>query len=257
MPKRRQGDARQLCGLAAYRKAIDWRMLMDLLKTVIWIVIAVGAAGLVYVFVVLPWQLRRGATNAKLQRSLPGDDLVTSPKTGYTQAITIRAPKAEVWRWLVQIGYKRAGWYTYDFLHRLVGIAGCVDDERRSAKRIIPELQDLGIGDVIEIAPGMGYTVVGLEPEQALILRSILDTVKWESVSGNDPLPEKYLMSSWVWFLEKIDEKTTRLIVRVRSDHNPGLLSTLSTRIPNALGRLLMQPRTLRVLKQRAEMSAR
>jgi hypothetical protein len=228
---------------------------MDLLKTVILIGIAVGTAGLVYVFVVLPWQLRRGATNAKLQRSLPGDDLVTSPKTGYTQAITISAPKAEVWRWLVQIGYKRAGWYTYDFLHRLAGIAGCVDDERRSAKRIIPELQDLGVGDVIEIAPGMGYAVVDLEREQALILQMILDTTRWESVSSDDPLPEKYLRSSWVWFLEEIDQKTTWLIVRVRSDHSPGILNVLSTRFPNALGRLLMQPRTLRVLKQRAEMS--
>jgi hypothetical protein len=230
-------------------------MKMDKVKTAIGIGIAGGVAGLVYVFVVLPWQLRRGATNAKIHRSLPGDDLVPSPKTGYTQAITIEAPISEVWPWLVQIGYKRAGWYTYDFLHRLAGIAGCVDDERRSAKRIIPELQDLGVGDVIEIAPGMGYSVVGLEPQQVLILQSILDTVRWESVSSDDPLPEKYLRSSWVWFLEEIDEKTTRLIVRVRSDHNPGLLSTLSTRIPNALGRLLMQPRTLRVLKQRAEMS--
>ena len=228
---------------------------MDILKTVIGIGIAAGVAGFVYVFVVLPWQLRRGATNANIQRSLPGDDLVPSSKSGYTQAITISAPKSEVWRWLVQIGYKRAGWYTYDFLHRLVGIAGCVDDERRSAQRIIPELQYLGVREVIEIAPGMGYSVVGLEAEQALITQSILDTGKWKSVSNEDPLPEKYLRSSWVWFLEEIDEKTTRLIVRVRSDHNPGLLSTLSTRIPNALGRLLMQPRTLRVLKQRAEMS--
>ena len=134
---------------------------MDLLKIFLWIGIAAGAAGLVYVFVVLPWQLRRGATNAKLQRSLPGDDIVANPKTGYTQAITIMAPKAEVWQWLVQIGYKRAGWYTYDFLHRLVGVAGCVDDERRSAKRIIPELQDLKVGDVVEIGPGMGYVVAG------------------------------------------------------------------------------------------------
>jgi hypothetical protein len=138
-----------------------------------------------------------------------------------------------------------------------VGIAGCVDDERCSAKRIIPELQDLGVGDVIEIAPGMGYTVEGLEPEQVLILQSILDAGKWESVSSDDPLPEKYLRSGWVWFLDEIDEKTTRLIVRVRSDHDPGLLSTLSTAISNMLGRMVMQPKTLRVLKQRAEMSAR
>ncbi len=69
---------------------------MDMVKIVIGIGIAVVVAGLVYGFVVLPWQLRRGAT--KIQRSLPGDDLVLSPKTGYTQAITIRAPKSEVWR---------------------------------------------------------------------------------------------------------------------------------------------------------------
>ena len=228
---------------------------MDILKIGIGIGIVGGVVGSAYALVVRPWQLQRGATDAEARRSLPGDDLVPTPKSAYTQAITIRAPKSKVWPRLVQIGYKRAGWYSHDFLHRLVGVAGCVDDERCSAKRIIPELQDLMVGDVVEIAPGMGYAVAGLEPEQALILQTILDAGKWESVSSDDPLPEKYLRSSWVWFLEEIDEKTTRLIVRVRSDHNPGLLSTLSARIPNALGRLLMQPRTLRVLKQRAEMS--
>ena len=35
------------------------------------------------------------------------------------------------------------------------------------------------------------------------------------------------------------------------------VLSTLSTGISNMLGRMVMQPKTLRVLKQRAEMSAR
>jgi hypothetical protein len=228
-------------------------MMMDKLKTGIGIGLAVGVAGVVYALVIRPRQSRQGATDAKVRRPLPGDDLVPSPKSGYTQAITIRAPKSEVWPWLVQIGYKRAGWYSHDFLHRLVGIAGCVDDERSSAKRIIPELQDLKVGDVVEIAPGMGYTVVGLEPEQALILHSILDTHTWESVSSNDPLPEKYLSSSWVWFLEEVDEKTTRLIVRLQSDHDPGLLSTLSTRLSDALGRMVMQPKTLRTLKQRAE----
>jgi len=134
-----------------------------------------------------------------------------------------------------------------------MGIAGCVDDERRSAKRIIPELQDLKVGDVVEIAAGMGYVVAGLEPEQALILQSRLDAGKWQSFSSSDPLPQKYLSSSWVWFLEETDERTTRLIVRVRSDYSPGMLTTLSTRISNELGSLVMQPKTLRVLKQRAE----
>ena len=103
----------------------------------------------------------------------------------------------------------------------------------------------------------MGYVVAGIEPEQALILQSRVDTGKWESLSSSDPLPDKYLCSSWVWFFEEIDNQTTRLIVRVRSDTNPGLLSTLSMGIPNELGSLVMQPKTLRTLKQRAEMSVR
>ena len=232
-------------------------MRMDKLKVGIGIGITVGVAGFVYALLIRPWQLRRDATNAEVRRALPGDDLVPDPKCGYTQAVTIRAPASEVWPWLIQIGYKRAGWYSHDFLHRLVGIAGSVDDERGSAKRIIPELQGLKVGDVIEIAPGMGYTVAGIEKEQALILQSRIDTARWESLSSNDPLPKKYLISSWIWYLEEIDEKTTLLIVRVRSDYSPGLLSTLTTSIPNELGNLVMQPKTLRGLKQRAEMSVR
>ena len=226
---------------------------MDILAIGIGTGIAVGVAGSVYALVIRPWVLRRGATDAEALCSLPGDDLVSDPKCGYTQAITIEASASEVWPWLVQIGYQRAGWYSHDFLHRLVGIAGCVDDKHRSAKRIIPELQDLNVGDVVEIAPGMGYVVADLEPEQVLLMQSKLDAGKWESVASSDPLPEKYLSSSWVWLLEETDERTTRLIVRVRTDHSPGILSTLSTRIANDVGALVMQPKTLRVLKQRAE----
>ena len=105
----------------------------------------------------------------------------------------------------------------------------------------------------MEIAPGMGYVVTDIKPEQALILQSLIDAGKWESVSSDDPLPEKYLHSSWVWLLEAIDEKTTRLVVRVRSDYSPGLLTTVGSVIPNELGSLVMQPKTLRGIKQRAE----
>ena len=189
---------------------------MDKRKVGIGIGITAGIAGFVYALLVRPRQLQQGATDAEVRRALPGDDLVPDPKCGYTHAVTINAPASEVWPWLVQIGYKRAGWYTHDFLHRLVGIAGSVGDERGSAKRIIPELQDLTIGDLIEVAPGMGYTVAGIEKEQALILQSRMDTARWQSLSSNDPLPENYLISSWVWYLEEMDEKTTRLIVRVR-----------------------------------------
>ena len=73
----------------------------------------------------------------------------------------------------------------------LMRIAGSVDDEHGFANRIIPELQDLRVGDVVAIAPRMGYVVAGVEPEQALILQSRPDTGKWESLSSSDSLPER------------------------------------------------------------------
>ena len=88
-----------------------------------------------------------------------------------------------------------------------MGIAGSVGDARDSAKRIIPELQNLQVGDVVDIAPDMGYVVAGIEPERMLILHSRVDTGTWQSVPNSESLPEKYYISSWVWLLEEIDEK--------------------------------------------------
>jgi hypothetical protein len=214
---------------------------------------AVGAMAAMYAFVVRPWQLRRGATDEEVGRELPGDDLVPKSKHGYTQAITIDAPPADVWPWLVQIGHKRAGWYSHDGLHRLMGIAGSVEDEQRSAEHIIPSLQDLKVGDLIEIAPGMGYRVVQLEPQRALVLLSRVDMDEWRSLEEGEPLPEQYLISSWAWYLEETADGKTRLIVRVRSNYGGGVGNALAVVIPNELGSLVMQPKTMREIKARAE----
>jgi hypothetical protein len=215
---------------------------------------ALSAVTAMYVFVIRPWQLRRGATDEEVNRELPGDDLVPNSKHGYTQAITIDAPPAKVWPWVVQIGYKRAGWYSHDGLHRMMGIAGSVENEEQSAERIIPELQDLKVGDVIEIAPEMGYRVVRLEPERAMVLLSRVATIgDWRSLEDDEPLSDEYLISSWTWYLEEIEGGKTRLIVRVRSDYSGSLGTTLAVVVPNELGSLVMQPKTMQGIKGRVE----
>jgi hypothetical protein len=145
---------------------------------------------------------RWGATDAEVQQPLPGDDLVPHPRIVTTRAITIQASTADVWPWLVQIGYKRAGWYSYDFAHRLLGCAGSVDDDRRSANRIIPQLQELKIGDSIHIAAPLGYQVTAIEPERVLLLHSGIDTSTGRPLDPTGAPPDRYLNSSWVWFLE-------------------------------------------------------
>jgi len=188
---------------------------------------------LLYAVAFRPWHLHRGATLAEVLLPLPGDDLVPSPRFSYTQAISIEARPDEVWPWLVQIGYGRAGWYSHDWIHRLLGIAGSLDDDRRSADRVIPELQDLRGGDLVELAPGMGLEVVQLEPGRFLLM---------ENEAG-----------SWVWALDPADGDTTRLIVRFRGTWEPGLANDLMYGAANELGSLVMQPKTLQGIKLRVE----
>jgi len=205
------------------------------------LVLGIVAFGVIYAFVIRPWHLRMGSTKDEIQRSLPGDDLVSNPRFVWNQAITIHASAAEVWPWLVQIGNQRAGWYSWDVIHRFLGVAGCVDDDRRSANRIIPELQNLEVGDVIRMMPedmGMpGYTVVSIEPDRALVTR----------------IDDKVNPVSWVWVLDPIDAKTTRLITRFRQYWEPSLANTLMFGIADELGSLVMTPKTLSGIKQRAE----
>jgi len=207
-----------------------------------WVVLGIVVVGILYAFAIRPWHLHRGATTEEVRRSLPGDDLVPHPKFVWNQASTIHAPAAQVWPWVVQIGNQRAGWYSWDAIHRLLGVAGSVQYEDRSADRIIPELQDLQIGDVIRMMPesmgAPGYRVVSIEPDRALVTH-----IDDENAS------------TWVWVLDPIDAESTRLIVRFRQKWEPGLMG-LAIWIGDELGSLVMQPKTLSGIKQRAEASA-
>ncbi|MGZ3519247.1 MAG: alpha/beta fold hydrolase, partial [Vulcanimicrobiaceae bacterium] len=69
-----------------------------------------------YAFIVRPRLLRWGATDNEVKSPYPGADLIPDGKRSGTMAVTIKAPPAKVWPWLVQMGYRRAGWYSWDYL---------------------------------------------------------------------------------------------------------------------------------------------
>ena len=100
----------------------------------------------VYTIIVRPRICRWGATDEEVRRALPGDEL-KSPY-GYrpisTRAITIDAPPEEVWPWLVQMGSGRAGFYTHEWVERLLFITYA---DGHSSTRIHPEWQELHVGD--------------------------------------------------------------------------------------------------------------
>ena len=107
---------------------------------------AAAVSGSMYAFLVRPRLGRWGATEDEVRRRLPGDEL-ESPM-GYrrvsTRAITIDAPPDEVWPWLVQMGSGRAGFYTHEWVERLLFVTYA---DGHSANRIHPEWQELHVGD--------------------------------------------------------------------------------------------------------------
>jgi hypothetical protein len=203
-----------------------------------------------------PWYSKWGATDEEVHRTLPGDDLVPNPRIESTRAITIKATTTAIWPWLVQIGYKRAGWYSYDLLERIVGAGDFVDG--RSANRILPELQHLDVGDKVVMHPRiLGLSVAAIESGRALVLHTRVDLQTGKSFELSEVMPKKYINSSWTFFVDKLDEKRTRLIVRSRFDYERRCANLVTWRVFTDPISFVMERLMLLGVKQRAESLAR
>ncbi len=149
-----------------------------------------------------PWYSRWGATKSEINNSLPGDEFIPEPNMVNTRAITIAAPAKAVWPWLVQMGQGRGGLYSYERLENLVGC------DMHNAERILPEYQELMVGDMVRLSKGdegPHFVVTAVYPNRAIIL-------------GGDNPP-----TSWAFILEPLDENRTRLLIRYREDFEPTL----------------------------------
>ena len=194
-----------------------------------WKVIREGLTGasIMAFSLITPFLNRRrrywGATDDEIQRALLGDDLVPNLKGEYIHPITINAPAADIWPWLVQLGQGRGGFYSYELLENMVGC------KIKNAGKVIPELQHLEVDDDIVMHPTMGspYKVAAIEPEHILVLLLRVDTKTGNTFELTDETPEKYQNSSWVLFLDERDDGTTRLISRSRNDWNDSLGNTI------------------------------
>jgi len=162
------------------------RIRRNVLLATIFLVAFVAFFYLVY----RPWQLSWGATGDEVTRPMAGDELVSDPTFSATRAVTINAPAERIWPWIVQIGYKRAGFYSWDILD---------NDGIPSAERILPEYQNLEIGDLVPLDEEIDAVVVDMEPNEWLLLVFQSDSTV-----------------TWAWALYKIDADRTRLVTRLR-----------------------------------------
>ena len=180
---------------------------------------AACAVPVLYAFWVRPRLLTWGATAEEVSTKYPGDELVPDADSSvFTMATTLPAPPEKVWPWLVQMGFGRAGWYSWDQLDN----AGTP-----SADRIVPEWQSVQVGQrMIEASDGRNwFTVELVEPNQTLVLRTIIDLRSGRSVDPNGPLPRAYADGVWSFNLRPADGGRTRLVARSRGKTRPALLT--------------------------------
>lgn len=165
------------------------------LAKVLGVIAVLGMATAAYLLVIRPNQLRWGATDREVIRAMPGDELVPNPTFLATRAVTIEGTPEEIWPWLVQMGYGRAGFYGYDLIEN-IGSGSSL----RSAETIIPELQQLEVGDKMPIS---------------FAATMVIDTIKSNRflVWADDSSPPS---GAFTWALYPVDEDQTRLINRFR-----------------------------------------
>ena len=187
----------------------------------------VGAAVAAYLLVLRPRQLRWGATDDEVRRTLPGDAVVVHPTFNATRAVTIEARPEDIWPWLVQMGLRRAGWYSYDWIDNL---------GKPSAETIVPELQDVHVDDLLPMSPGekVGVWVKDFETARWLL---------WWDRKGD---------VTWLWVMDRVDDAHSRLISRVRMKYrwtSPVILFE----IPFDVGDIIMMRKCMLGIKWRAE----
>jgi hypothetical protein len=182
------------------------------------------------------WRRRWGTTEEERALRLPGDELVPELQRTYNHAVSIGAPRPAVWRWLVQVGHSRGGFYSYEGLENLVSC------QIRNVFEIRPELQQLQVGDriVLHGASGFGPEVVRLGQERALVL--------------GGPPNVKGSQATWAFHLLDGPNGTTRLLEHGRHVAGKGLGEKLGfgPYMMDPIG-FVMSKKMLRTIRQLAE----
>ncbi|MEM9203763.1 MAG: hypothetical protein AAGC53_19140 [Actinomycetota bacterium] len=130
-----------------------------------------------------------GATPAEIEGAVVGDDVIPDATLIATRSIDCDASPDAVYPWLAQMGFGKAGWYSYDLLDNL---------GRRSATEIRPHWQ-VAEGEPV---PGgaIAFTAVIARPGEAFVLA----------------LQRRRIDFTLAFDLRPVDSGT-RLVTRVRS----------------------------------------
>lgn len=174
-----------------------------------------------------------GATAEERSAILPGDEKHPGAPIQWKHAITINAPPETVWRWIIQMGDTRAGFYSYMFIERLIDPT---PGRYVNASQVNEAWQN---------------------PEKGLgIIQGAMSIVEWEK--------ERYMLASapeddpdalgwtWLWYIRPAANEQTRLNVHMFIQPPGETNSSIMTDIIE-LGAFIMERNMMSGLKVRAE----
>jgi hypothetical protein len=185
------------------------------------------------VYIIYPFICRQSASKIEAAVEQPGDHIVQHSTTGYTLAKTIKSPCSKIWRWLIQMGQGRGGFYTHEWVENLMGA------NIHNADSILPQFQKLSKGDSIRLTPDPYFG----KPGQYLVVAQVDSphTLVFKQILPNGSL------GSWAYVLKSSDDNSTRLIFRRRGSQ-PSLFDKIA--MP---GYYFMDMGMMRGIKERAE----
>jgi hypothetical protein len=135
-------------------------------------------------------------------RNLPGDDLIPDAKYQITYHRNIEAPVSIVWRYLMQLGCDRAGWYSIDLLDH---------DGQISTDHLVDGWETRAVGDkfAATLKDDDFFNVYSLDHEKHFV------------IGGNTQRGGGPFKMSWAFIVEPIGEDATHLITRARMESSP------------------------------------
>ena len=200
---------------------------------------------------------RTRATAEEAGRAVPGDDIITDPTTVWNRGITIAARPVDVWPWLVQMGYGRAGFYAPEWVDRFLWRVPATN-----SSVLLPHLQDLVVNDIVADGPDfMAYWRVRIvDPPWALVYWTLRHPWRGAPVDPTDPeaLARRerglvaggtYVECSWGFYLNELTGGRTRLVIRTRAISSPAWLR----RMPYGLVDAYLSHAELNNIKRRVE----
>ena len=170
-----------------------------------------------------------GATPEEIQSSVAGDDLCSAATLIATRSISISAPPQDVFPWIRQMGFGRAGWYSYDWLDNL---------GRKSATTIHDEWQTVTAGDKVPSGP-ISFTAAIVEAPRHFVLEI------------KSPGKKSSKLHFTLAYELRDDPQGTRLVTRMRS-HCSFPLGSLFEKLVLGPGDGLMLRRQLLTISKNA-----